>query len=118
VAVTVDLVGLEVFGHHGATEDEQLLGRTLVYDVTWEVSDEALDDRLEGTVDYEQVAALVRDVSDGRRFHLLETLAATVADALMERFAVTRVRVRVRKPGITPVGLALEYSAATVERSR
>jgi dihydroneopterin aldolase len=118
VAVTVELVGLEVFGHHGVTEDEQLLGRTLIYDVSWEVSDDALYDQLEGTVDYEQVAALVRDVSAGRRFHLLETLAAAVADAVMEHAPVTRVRVRVRKPGIRPAGLALEHSAATVERSR
>jgi dihydroneopterin aldolase len=118
VAVEVELVGLEVFGHHGVTEDEQLLGRTLIYDLTWEVGGQAIYDQLEGTVDYEQVAALVHEVSDGRRFHLLETLTAAVADAVMERFPVTRVRVRVRKPGIRPAGLALEHASATVERCR
>jgi 7,8-dihydroneopterin aldolase/epimerase/oxygenase len=118
VAVTVELRGLEVFGHHGATEAEQLAGRTLVYDLTWDIGDEALSDRLDDTVDYERVAAVVREVSDSRRFHLLEALAAAVADAVLERFPVTRVRVRVRKRGIRPTGLALEYSAATVERSR
>lgn len=118
MAVTVELVGLEVFGHHGATEDEQLLGRTLVYDIAWDVGDEDLSDSLERTVDYDRVAALVREVSDGRRFHLLETLAAAVAEGVLERFSVRRVRVRVRKRGIRPAGLAVEHSAATVERGR
>jgi 7,8-dihydroneopterin aldolase/epimerase/oxygenase len=118
VGVTVELAGLEVLGHHGATEEEQLLGRTLLYDLTWEIGEEALLDRLAGTVDYDQVAAVVREVSDARRFHLLETLAGAVADAVLERFPVLSVRVRVRKTGIRPAGLALGHSAATVERSR
>jgi dihydroneopterin aldolase len=118
VAVTVELVGLEVFGHHGVTAEEREQGRTFVYDVSWEVGDEALSDRLEDTVDYDRVAALVRDVSDGRRFRLLEALAAAVADAVIDRFPVDWLRVRVRKPGIEPAGLALEYSAAVVERRR
>ena len=118
MAVTVELVGLEVFGHHGATDQEQQLGRTLVYDLDWDLAEEPADDRLEDTVDYEQVAALVREVSDGRRFRLLEALAAAVADAVLGRFAVTRVRVRVCKHGVRPAGLALGHSAATAERSR
>jgi len=118
MAVIVELVGLEVFGHHGATDEEQQLGRTLVYDLDWDLADEPADDLLDDTVDYEHVAALVREVSDARRFRLLESLAAAIADAALERFAVTRVRVRVRKHGIRPAGLALGHSAATVERSR
>jgi dihydroneopterin aldolase len=115
MAVTVELAGLEVFGHHGATDEEQEAGRTLLYDLAWELHGSP-EDLLDATVDYDAVAALVRDVSDGRRFRLLEALAAAVADAVIERFPVTRVRVRVRKPGIRPSGLALEHSSATVER--
>jgi len=118
VAVTVELVGLEVFGHHGATAEERERGRMFVYDVSWEIGDEALSDRLDATVDYDRVAAVVRDVSDGHRFHLIEALAAAVADALVERFPVESVRVRVRKSGIEPAGLPLDHSAAVVERGR
>jgi dihydroneopterin aldolase len=114
--IVVELEGLEIFGHHGATEEEQQRGRTLLYDVRLEVSDGALSDRLDDAVDYDEVAATVREVSDGRRFRLLEALAAAAADAISERFAVQRVRVRVRKPGIEPGGLKVAWSAATVER--
>jgi 7,8-dihydroneopterin aldolase/epimerase/oxygenase len=118
MGVTVELRGLEVFGHHGATEEEREAGRTLLYDVWWEVGDEVFSDRLEDTVDYDGVAACVRAVSDARRFHLLEALAAAVADSVVARFGVNCVGVRVRKLGIRPAGLALSHSAATVERRR
>jgi dihydroneopterin aldolase len=61
------------------------------------------------------VADCVREVSDGRQFNLIEALAAAVADALVSRFEVERVRVRVRKQ--QPAGVPAIHSAATVERS-
>ena len=114
--IVVELEGVEIFGHHGATEEERAHGQTFLYDVRLELSDAALSDRLEDTVDYERVAETVRGVSDARRFHLLEALAAAAADAVNERFDVERVRVRVRKPDVAPAGLRVAWSAATVER--
>jgi 7,8-dihydroneopterin aldolase/epimerase/oxygenase len=118
VTITVELKGLEVFGRHGVLEEEHREGRTFLYDLWLEVPDSALSDRIEDAVDYREVAACVREISDGRRFHLLEALAAAVAEALVERFPVERVRVRVRKPGVEAAGLKTAYSAATVERAR
>jgi 7,8-dihydroneopterin aldolase/epimerase/oxygenase len=116
--ITVELHGLEVFGRHGLLEDERRAGRTFLYDLWLEVSDEALSDRIGDAVDYREVADCVRGTSDGRRFNLLEPLAAAVAEALVERFPLERARVRVRKPRVVVEGLKTEYSAATVERSR
>ena len=111
----VELVGLEVFGRHGVDDEERVDGRTYFYDVALTVPEPA-EDTLEATVDYRAVAACVRDVSDGAEYRLIEALAAAVADALVERFPASRVEVRVRKPGIAPAGLAVEYSAATAVR--
>jgi dihydroneopterin aldolase len=115
VSVTVELVGLEVFGRHGVDDEEREHGRTFLYDVTLELEAPA-SDRLEDTVDYRQVAACVRDVSDGAQYRLIEALASAVADELAARFPARRVRVRVRKPGINPAGLTVAFSAATAER--
>ena len=52
---------------------------------------------------------------NARQFRLIEALATAVAEAVMDRFHVERVRVRVRKPEVRPVGLDVEFSAATVE---
>jgi dihydroneopterin aldolase len=113
--VTVELVGLEVFGRHGVDDDEREQGRTFLYDVALDVPAPA-SDRLEDTVDYRAVAACVREVSDAREYRLIEVLASAVADELAARFSAERVRVRVCKPGISPAGLTVAYSAATAER--
>jgi dihydroneopterin aldolase len=110
----LELHGLEVFGRHGVLDDEQREGQTFLFDVALEVA-RPVADRIDDAVDYREVAARIREVSDSRRFALLETLAATVADALAESFTVEHVRVRVRKP--RPGGVPAEWSAATVERS-
>ena len=113
--ITVELHGLEVFGKHGVLDHERRGGQTFLYDVSIEVADAPPSDRVEDTIDYRDIAECVREVSDAHAFQLLEALASAVADAVVERFAVERVRVRVRKP--SPAGIPAEYAAATVERS-
>jgi dihydroneopterin aldolase len=114
--IIVELEALEVFGRHGVTDEERSKGQTFLYDIRYEVSEAALSDRLEDTVDYVAVAEVVKEVSDARQFHLLEALAAAVADAVVDRLAAERVRVRVRKREVEPAGLPVAWTAATVER--
>ena len=111
----VELHGLEIFGRHGVLEEEKLDGQTFVYDVELEVAEPA-SDRIDDAVDYRLVADCVQEVSDSRSFDLIESLAGAVADELVGRLAVSRVRVRVRKP--RPAGVPAEWSGATAERRR
>ena len=111
----VELAGLELYGYHGVNPEERHGGQRFLFDVRLEVGDAGLSDRIEDAVDYREVAACVGEVSESRAFHLLEALAAAVADALLDRFPVVRVRVRVRKPDLR---LPVEHAAATVERRR
>jgi len=113
----IELHGVEVFGFHGANEDERRDGQTFYFDVEVEVPDPQRDE-LAATVDYRELRDAVREVSDASKYFLLESLAADVADAIVARFPVTRVRVRVRKPEVQPAGIEVEWSAATVERTR
>lgn len=116
---TIELVGLELYGYHGVNEDERRDGQPFVFDVALEVPDgTGAADRIEDTIDYRKVAALVREVSDGRAYKLLEALAAALADAMLERFPPAHaVRVRVSKPHVKldPPG---DASAVTIERRR
>jgi dihydroneopterin aldolase len=113
----VELVGLELYGYHGVHEEERRDGQPFLYDVELEVGERGASDRIEDAVDYREVASTVRDVSEGRKYQLLEALATAVADALAERFPVEHVKVRVRKPRVRPSGLAVEHSAVTIERA-
>src|SRR4030095_10262542 len=53
VGVTVEIVGLSLYTHHGVTAAEREVGQRLVLDVRFEVGepDALITDRVEGTVD-------------------------------------------------------------------
>jgi dihydroneopterin aldolase len=114
----IEIDGLELVGFHGATPDEREQGQRFLYDV-WIVAHDAgvRSDRLTDTIDYTSVVACIREISDSHRFNLIEALAAAIADVLVERFEVSRVRVRVRKPEVR-LDAPVSYTAATIERSR
>ena len=115
MTTTVELAGLEIYGYHGVNEDERRDGQRFLYDLRLDVGEVGASDRIEDAVDYREVAACVREVSEARAYRLLEALAAAVANALLERFPVAAVRVRVRKPDVR---LPVEHAAVSVERSR
>ena len=118
MTLTVELRALELHGHHGVGEEERHTGQRFLFDLWLEVGERAAEsDRIEDAVDYREVAAVVREISDGRAFSLLEALAAAVADAIIARFPVDRARVRVRKPEVA-LSRPVDYSAVTVERAR
>ena len=115
---TIELHGIELHGFHGVNDDERRDGQRFLFDVSLEVPEgTGAGDRIEETIDYRAVASLVREVSDGRRFLLLEALAATLADALLDRFPADAVRVRVRKPEVK-LDPPVDWSGVTVERRR
>lgn len=103
--ITVHVHDLRVFGHHGVHEVERTAGQEFVFDVELDVGERGASDDFTEAVDYVEVARLVREVSDGRQFTLLEALASAIADELESRFAPERSLVRVRKPEVHPAGL-------------
>ena len=115
--VTIEVEGLELAGFHGALPEERKRGQAFLFDVELLAHDAGVrTDKLGDTVDYTQVVECIREISDRRRFNLIEALAAAIADELLERFPVARVRVRVRKPEVR-LNAPVEWTAATVERT-
>lgn len=116
--MTIELAGLELYGYHGVNPEERRDGQLFVFDVWLDVPDATgASDRIADTIDYREVAALVREISDGRKFQLLEALASTLAEALLARFPVDAARVRVKKPQVR-LDPPVDYSAVTAERRR
>jgi 7,8-dihydroneopterin aldolase/epimerase/oxygenase len=103
--ITVEVRELRLFGHHGVHEEERERGQDFVFDVALEVGERGTSDRLPEAVDYVEVTRVVREVSEGRRYALLEALASAIADELERRFSPDVLRVRVRKPEVRPAGL-------------
>jgi dihydroneopterin aldolase len=117
--MTIELVSMVVFGHHGYLEEERRLGQRFLVDLWVDVDESATaSDRIEETVDYRYLAALVREIFAGPERLLLEGLAGAVVDGILSRFpAVDRARVRVRKPDVV-LDPAVEHAAVIVERTR
>jgi dihydroneopterin aldolase len=117
--MTIELIGLVVFGHHGYLEEERRIGQRFLVDLWVDVVGAAPEsDRIDDTVDYRRLAALVREIFGGEERLLLEGLAGAVADGILERFpAVTRTRVRVRKPDVV-LEPPVDHAAVIVERTR
>jgi dihydroneopterin aldolase len=117
--VTIELLGLVVFGHHGYLEEERRLGQRFLVDLWVDVEENASEnDRIEDTVDYRRLARVVREVFAGPERLLLEGLAGTIADDLLARHErISRVRVRVRKPDVV-LDPPVEHAAVILERAR
>jgi dihydroneopterin aldolase len=115
--VTIELFAVEVHGYHGVLESERRHGQRFLFDVELEVGEAGTSDRIADAVDYRDVVACVREVSDTQSYRLLEALATAVADELVARFPVAVAQVRVRKPDVL-LDPPVEYAAVTVVRSR
>ena len=114
----IELAGLELFGYHGVLEEERENGQQFWFDLELEVGEWGANDRIEDAVDYRLVVDAVREVNE-QRFELLEALASTVAETVMSRFALARVKISpMPTGGVAPtvydIGIRLfhEYSFA------
>lgn len=99
-AVTVEIVGLSVYTHHGVTEAEREVGQRLVFDISFEVgtADATVTDRIEDTVDYADVCQQVYLAAQERSYKTLERLCSAICDRLIERYDAESVSVRASKP--------------------
>ena len=95
----VSLEGMEFYAHHGYYEEERKIGNKYSVDVKMELNVDlaAKEDKLEGTVDYEQVYQLISKVMF-KEAALLEYLANLIIELLTSKFPqVKKVWVKVSK---------------------
>jgi dihydroneopterin aldolase len=93
---------------------EREVKQTLLLDLELgiDVSPAGASDALEETVDYGEVARLVTEFVEQSEFLLIERLAESVAELVLQAIAPTWVRVRVAKPAAVAnaeeVGVVIE----------
>ncbi len=99
--------GMLFHAHHGVEETERLYGQRFEVDVEMalDLSAACRTDRLSDSVDFREVYDVVEEVMLENSFHLVEAIAEAIAQALLERFPVEEVLVRVRKPSPPMRGL-------------
>lgn len=115
----IDLRGIEVYARHGVLQSEQERAQVFRVDVTafTALSTAGESDDLDDTLDYSTLALEVREVVGSESHRLIETVAASVADAVMSHHRVERTIVTIHKPD-APIDLVFEDVSVTIERSR
>jgi dihydroneopterin aldolase len=96
VSEIVRVSGIRAEGRHGASAGERDRPQPFAVDVETVV--EASDDSIEATGDYRAIAARVRAVIEDESRTLIETLAARIAEAVVEIPGVVSCRAVVHKP--------------------
>ena len=104
--------GLRVDTVIGVYPWERTVRQVLEFDIEMasDTAAAARSDAIADALDYHAVAERVRALAEVSSCQLVETLAETVATALMAEFAVPWLRIRLDKPGAVP-GACLLYTS-------
>ena len=95
--------GIKFHGYHGLTRIEREIGVRYSVDVEMacDIAAAAASDRVKDAIDYREVHHVVIEVGRSNSYHLIETLASRIADALLKKTSASSVLVRVKKE--TPI---------------
>jgi 7,8-dihydroneopterin aldolase/epimerase/oxygenase len=117
VGVTIEIVGLSLYTHHGVSAAEREIGQRLLLDVRFDVgeTDALITDRVEDTVDYGEVCQVIALIAQQRSYKTLERLCAVIADRLASQFGAQSVTVKASKPE-PPIPLPVEEVSVEVWR--
>jgi len=117
--VTIEIVGLSLYTHHGVEQAERTVGQRLVFDLSFDLSqcDATVTDRVEDTIDYADVCQQVALAAQERSYATLERLCSAIADRMMDRYGADAVTVRATKPE-PPIPLPVEEVTVEVWKER
>ena len=115
----ITLRGMRFPGRHGVTPEERAEPQPFEVDVVlrFDLSRATASDDLNDTIDYASVFETTRHTVEERSFHLIEALAAAIADAVLAEHKVDDVEVRLRKPK-APLSGAFETVEVRIRRRR
>jgi len=113
----IELKGLHAKGFHGVRDYERRDGQEFVVDIAL-TGPAPWADALPATVDYSQVANMVVGAIQGTPFDLIETLASSIAEKLLDDWpSVRAASVKVHKPN-APLKVGFDDVICQVKRRR
>lgn len=99
--------GIEAYGYHGVYAEERTLGQTLVVDlaVDCDLRKAGRSDRMEDSISYVELEAIARAVVETTPHHLIEAVAESIAERILQLPLAQGVMVKVAKPGVPHPGV-------------
>lgn len=114
------LKNMKFFGYHGVFPEEQEKGQHFYIDVEMctDLKKAGATDNLEDTIDYSAVYNIVKEITETKRFRLIERLADIISREILSRHeSISEILVRVRKPE-APIGGELDWAEVEIKRLR
>lgn len=111
---------MKIFAYHGVRPEEKEKGQVFIIDIelTTDLRKAGESDNLKDTVNYAEVYDLVTRITRDNKFNLIEKLAQTISEAILDNYAtVENVKIRVKKPE-APIEGEFDWVAVEMERSR
>ena len=111
--------GLRLSGRVGVEAAEREKPQPLEVDLELQLdlSEASESDKLEDTIDYKALVDDVSEIVSSASYHLLEALAARIADAVLERAPVESVSVSIEKLALD-LGADLDQVQVRIARVR
>jgi len=112
----ISIVDLEVYYNVGVTDQERATPQRLLVtvDMNLDFSSASISDRIEKTINYQEVADELLKFGQNRNWKLLEKLVANIADFILARFKPQSVMVEIKKFTIPKA----RYVAVSVSETR
>lgn len=107
------------YGYHGVNDFEKDLGGKFEVDLELfrPLKKAGRTDNIENTLDYESIFRTVEICTRMNKYYLIEALADSVAFAVLDKYDVAEVIVRVRKPH-APVHGVLDTVEVEISRTK
>src|SRR5262245_30851576 len=95
----ITIADLEVAYCVGVTDFERSMPQRLLVtvDLSFDFASAAVSDRIEKTINYQEVANDLLKFGDGRNWKLMERLVANMADHILARYKPQSVTVEIKK---------------------
>ncbi len=115
---TVFISGLRIDTIIGVYDWERRVRQQVVLDLEmdWDITRAAATDAVSDALDYAAVAGRLVTFVGESKFELLEALAEAVCERVIDEFHVSRVRLRLSKPGAVPEASAVGVQIERGER--
>jgi len=108
------------YGYHGVKSEENSLGARFEVDIEMysDLNEAITTDKLEYTINYNDVYHLVETTVTARKFYLIEALAGEISQRLLQQYpSLEKVNICVRKPN-APIKGVLDYVEVEIEQAR
>ena len=113
---TIGLEGMCFYAHHGYYQEEQQIGNEYLIDLHVRVNLQKLDDKLENTVNYENLYEICKAEMKIPKA-LLETICSSIMNKIQDRFSeIQHIKIVLRKKN-PPMNGEIKFAMVEMEKS-